>query len=1266
MNTFAIRVLRLGICGLAVVSALGGEPPRTGPETEKRFPPLKVPPGLVATLFACDPLIEYPSAITAGPRPGSILVAVDYLTGLGTAIVRRDEIRRVEDTNGDGYADRATVYAGGFNSIQGLAYLDGTAFVMHAPALTALRDEDGDGVAEVRRDLLTGLGLPPESNPVRLHCANGVVAGHDGWLYLALGDHGCDVMRPEGDRLVLRGGGILRCRTDGRDLHVFATGLRNIYDVALDEDLNVFVRDNENDGGDYKVRVYHSFFGADHGYPHLYAERPEEALRPLADLGLGSSAGGLFYLETALPREYRGNLFFCEWGRAVMRYRPEPSGSSFTPLKELEFAAGAAADPYGFKPTDLAVQRDGSILVADWADGQQPKRGRGRIYRIGPPGGAAAWVATRAGPPADGLSGWIARLDAESSSERIEAQAALERLGPEARAALRGALARRELGVRGRGHAIWALARSGGAAAVEDLIDLARTDREPRIRAQALRAVADLIDPVLVDHRLDAGPSEAELVPRLAPLARDRDPRVVREAVIAVGRLGRPRAPSWLHRILKDPDPALAHAAMQAMRRSRNWPEILALLDQPDAAPARVIAVRALAERAEPVVVDGLIDRVRREPVPARRSVYADLLSRVYKKPGPEPYWGYRPAPRPANTVAWERTDAIAAVLGRLLADPDRAVRMAVLRRMHRERVPTPLASLGALLRTERDPEHVAVILASLREHPVDRSAELLRHLVTDRTGSVANRLTALRILAGAAVDAADPHWPRLLAALEDGPVLAEALRTAGRRRRLGDGDASLLVTKLGSPDPTVRAAAVEAVAALRAAGAGAAGPVRALLQDRDAGVRRAAVAAVGTLGIASAVEPLLKLAQGPDPELRRASLESLRQLGDPRALPLAVAGLPDRATEVAALRCLGELGGPDQAGVVADHARRHPTAEVLPLAVRLLTDWGRRPQLPVPRQHELARALAELQGASGDLLAWQVAGPLPAAAREPLIRQIGQSRQFPESRPGIAAAWQTRLATGTESPLRLDAGPDASPDGAWLAFTEMDLPEATAGEFQVTGSGWRIWLNGRLIHRGGGAAAPPAASAAIEATLARGPNRLLVEIAAGRANAFHLRFRRRSSRVEHERLMRAALTRSGDAQRGRRLLFDREKSQCLKCHRIGDQGERIGPELTGVGGRFSRIFLVESILEPSRTIAPSFETVAVALQDGRVLAGVRAAETDRTLTLADQQGQAHVLARSSIQEQKVQPQSTMPEGLEQRFTPEEFLDLIEFLASQK
>src|SRR5437016_10042516 len=428
MKCFSPCRLFLGVLILpfmALWSISAGDPPRTGPATEKRFPPLKVPPGFKATLFACDPLIEYPSVISIGPKPGAIFVAIDYMTGLGTDGKVKSEIRLVEDTDGDGYADKATVFAKGFNSIQGLAYHDGTLYVMHAPFLTALREPRKTGVADDRRDLLTGLGLTPEQNPVRLHCANGVVAGHDGFLYLALGDNGVNVLRPEGDRLVLQGGGILRCRPDGRDLHIFATGLRNIYDVALNAELNVFVRDNENDGGTYMIRVCHSFHGADHGYPYLYEEHPDEALPPLADLGLGSSAGGLCYLERQFPPEYQGNLFFCEWGRSVVRYQPQRAGASFAPLREIEFAAGAANDPYGFKPTDLVVQRDGTLMVSDWADGQRPKRGRGRIYHIAYVGAGAPKDTPGPKSGKNGPEKWLAQVDSESSYERCDAQAAI-------------------------------------------------------------------------------------------------------------------------------------------------------------------------------------------------------------------------------------------------------------------------------------------------------------------------------------------------------------------------------------------------------------------------------------------------------------------------------------------------------------------------------------------------------------------------------------------------------------------------------------------------------------------------------------------------------------------------------------------------------------------------------------------------------------------------------------------------------------------------
>jgi putative heme-binding domain-containing protein len=161
------------------------------------------------------------------------------------------------------------------------------------------------------------------------------------------------------------------------------------------------------------------------------------------------------------------------------------------------------------------------------------------------------------------------------------------------------------------------------------------------------------------------------------------------------------------------------------------------------------------------------------------------------------------------------------------------------------------------------------------------------------------------------------------------------------------------------------------------------------------------------------------------------------------------------------------------------------------------------------------------------------------------------------------------------------------------------------------------------------------------------------------------LRFRRKGSTAELEKLVQAALTRQGNAARGREVFFSKE-AQCSKCHRVGDAGERIGPELTGVGGRFSKIHIIESILEPSRTVTPGFQSLAVRLLDGRVLTGVRVTETRDALTSADQQGQKHVLPISEIDVQQPQAKSTMPDNLAQQLSQTQFLDLIAFLTSQK
>src|SRR5262249_9226603 len=145
------------------------------------------------------------------------------------------------------------------------------------------------------------------------------------------------------------------------------------------------------------------------------------------------------------------------------------------------------------------------------------------------------------------------------------------------------------------------------------------------------------------------------------------------------------------------------------------------------------IALRAVTGQYEPVLVDGLIGRLKAETDANRRRAYADVLTRVYRKPGPWVYWGYRPGPRPAHTADWDRTAAVAAALDRTLADPHRGVRLAVLRRMRREKVPAGAERLTRWLREERGEEAAGVILDVLRDAPAAETSAALMAVVREK-----------------------------------------------------------------------------------------------------------------------------------------------------------------------------------------------------------------------------------------------------------------------------------------------------------------------------------------------------------------------------------------------------------------------------------------------------------------------------------------------------------------------------------------------------
>ncbi|WP_158633716.1 PQQ-dependent sugar dehydrogenase [Tautonia sociabilis] len=146
--------------------------------------------------------------------------------------------------------------------------------------------------------------------------------------------------------------------------------------------------------------------------------------------------------------------------------------------------------------------------------------------------------------------------------------------------------------------------------------------------------------------------------------------------------------------------------------------------------------------------------------------------------------------------------------------------------------------------------------------------------------------------------------------------------------------------------------------------------------------------------------------------------------------------------------------------------------------------------------------------------------------------------------------------------------------------------------------------------------------------------------------------------------LSRFAFEHPGDPDRGRSLFFDEARLSCSKCHRAGDRGGEVGPDLSDVGAKLDLPYLIEAILEPSRQIVEGYRSSVVATTDGRVLTGlVRSEDGDRIL-LVDAEAREIPIPRSEIEDRSESDASPMPEGLASSLSPAEFADLIAFLAS--
>jgi putative heme-binding domain-containing protein len=137
----------------------------------------------------------------------------------------------------------------------------------------------------------------------------------------------------------------------------------------------------------------------------------------------------------------------------------------------------------------------------------------------------------------------------------------------------------------------------------------------------------------------------------------------------------------------------------------------------------------------------------------------------------------------------------------------------------------------------------------------------------------------------------------------------------------------------------------------------------------------------------------------------------------------------------------------------------------------------------------------------------------------------------------------------------------------------------------------------------------------------------------------------------------------AGDPQAGRALFFDpKGKVQCAKCHSIGGEGGRIGPALDRLASRRAGEYLMESILEPSKDIAPEYESVVVATKDGRVITGLRVNETNFNIQLREENGRFHSFLKRDLDEFKTLKTSLMPANIPELLTVKDLHDLYAFL----
>lgn len=140
-----------------------------------------------------------------------------------------------------------------------------------------------------------------------------------------------------------------------------------------------------------------------------------------------------------------------------------------------------------------------------------------------------------------------------------------------------------------------------------------------------------------------------------------------------------------------------------------------------------------------------------------------------------------------------------------------------------------------------------------------------------------------------------------------------------------------------------------------------------------------------------------------------------------------------------------------------------------------------------------------------------------------------------------------------------------------------------------------------------------------------------------------------------------------GDVKKGEALFFDADSNAgCGKCHRVGERGADVGPDLTHVAGTRDLKFIIESILESSKEIASGFEPILIITKEDQYLTGIVKKEDASVIEIADSQGRLTRVAKDRIKQKAPQKTSLMPENFREILMVDEFHHLLAYLQTLK